>query len=148
MPSRRKNRDAWEDQAGDAADYGDYEGADERAYNTYDDEGDSYQFDEGDERGLILQTEQSLVGVSSTVTQHGAPLLSYTRTMSRFYTNRRQRLSLGRYNCEVCGERIRLWAWETPNGSRTHDGCYERLAWTWTNLYAQQQRLAAEGRLE
>lgn len=144
MPSQRNKRDAWEIQAGDAADYGDYNGA-------YDDEGqygDSYQYDEGDERGLILQTEQSLVGVSSTVTQHGAPLLSYTRTMNRFYSNRRQRLSLGRYSCEVCGERIRLWAWETPNGNRTHDGCYERLAWTWTNLYAQQQRLADEGRLE
>ena len=145
MPSRRKNRAAWDEQAGDAADYGDYgdyDGPDEGAY------GDSYAYDGEDERGLILQTEQSLVGVSSTVTQHGAPLLSYTRTMSRFYTNRRQRLSLGRHKCEVCGERIRLWAWETPNGNRTHDGCYERLAWTWTNLYAQQQRMAADGQLE
>ena len=70
------------------------------------------------------------------------------RTMNRFYANRRQRLSLGRHKCEVCGERIRLWAWETPNGNRTHDGCYERLAWTWTNLYAAQQRLADEGQLE
>jgi hypothetical protein len=142
MPSRRYERDAWQDQAGAADDYGDYDGPDENAYD------DGYSYDDDSERGLILQTEQSLVGVSSTVTQHGAPLLSYTRTMSRFYTNRRQRLSLGRYNCEVCGERIRLWAWETPNGNRTHDGCYERLAWTWTNLYAEQQRLAAEGRLE
>jgi hypothetical protein len=150
MPSRRKNRDAWEDQAGDAADYGDYYdyGADEGAYDDEDQYADRYSYDEGDERGLILQTEQSLVGVSSTVTQHGAPLLSYTRTMNRFYSSRRQRLSLGRYSCEVCGERIRLWAWETPNGNRTHDGCYERLAWTWTNLYAHQQRLASEGRLE
>ncbi len=151
MPSRRNRRDAWEDQAGDAADYGDYYGAAESAYDSYDDAdryGDNYPYNDEDERGLILQTEQSLVGVSSTVTQHGAPLLSYTRTMNRFYSNRRQRLSLGRYSCEVCGERIRLWAWETPNGNRTHDGCYERLAWTWTNLYAHQQRLASEGRLE
>lgn len=146
MPSRRYERDTWEDQAGAADDYGDYDGADVRAY---DDSGysDGYGYEDG-ERGLILQTEQSLVGVSSTVTQHGAPLLSYTRTMSRFYNNRRQRLSLGRYSCEVCGERIRFWAYETPNGNRTHDGCYERLAWTWTNLYAEQQRLASEGRLE
>jgi hypothetical protein len=148
MRNRRYERDAWEGQAGDAADYGDYYGANESAYG-YDDDGQygGYSYDEG-ERGLILQTEQSLVGVSSTVTQHGAPLLSYTRTMNRFYNNRRQRLSLGRYSCEVCGERIRLWAWETPNGNRTHDGCYERLAWTWTNLYSQQQRLASEGRLD
>ncbi|HEX8727426.1 MAG TPA: hypothetical protein VF739_02325 [Ktedonobacterales bacterium] len=140
MPSRRYERDTWEDQAGDA-DYGEYE--------QYDDEyaGD-YDADAGGERGLILQTEQSLVGISSTVTQHGAPLLSYTRTMNRFYTNRRQKLSLGRFACEVCGERIRLWAWETPNGNRTHDGCYERLAWTWTNLYAQQQQLASRGEFE
>jgi hypothetical protein len=146
MPKGRKNRGAWDDRAGDAAEYGDYDGPDERAYGDYDydDRGD---YDDG-EQGLILQTEQSLVGVSSTVTQHGAPLLSYTRTMNRFYNNRKQRLSLGRHRCEVCGERIRLWAWETPNGARTHDGCYERLAWTWTNLYAQQQQLAAEGRLE
>lgn len=142
MPSRRKNQAAWDEQVGDAADYGDYDGPNEDAY------GDNYSYGGEDERGLILQTEQSLVGVSSTVTQHGAPLLSYTRTMSRFYSNRRQRLSLGRHKCEVCGERIRLWAWETPNGNRTHDGCYERLAWTWTNLYAQQQQMAAEGRLE
>src|SRR5579859_673597 len=110
MPSQRNRRDAWEDQAGDAADYGDYDGADESAYDDEGQYADSYQYDEGDERGLILQTEQSLVGVSSTVTQHGAPLLSYTRTMSRFYTNRRQRLSLGRHRCEVCGQRIRFWS--------------------------------------
>ncbi|HEU0027031.1 MAG TPA: hypothetical protein VFQ25_07940 [Ktedonobacterales bacterium] len=146
MRSRRYERDAWENQAGDAADYGDYDGADESAYGYDNGQYGGYSYDDG-ERGLILQTEQSLVGVSSTVTEHGAPLLSYTRTMSRFYNNRRQRLSLGRYSCEVCGDRIRLWAWETPNGNRTHDGCYERLAWTWTNLYAAQQRMADEGRL-
>lgn len=140
MPSRRYERDTWEDQAGDA-EYGDYEQYDDQYAGDYDP-------DAGGERGLILQTEQSLVGISSTVTQHGAPLLSYTRTMNRFYTNRRQKLSLGRFACEVCGERIRLWAWETPNGNRTHDGCYERLAWTWTNLYAQQQQLASRGEFE
>ncbi|MEO7001088.1 MAG: hypothetical protein ABI068_04745, partial [Ktedonobacterales bacterium] len=70
------------------------------------------------------------------------------RTMSRFYANRKQRLSMGRFKCEVCGERINGWAWETDTGNRTHDGCYERLAWTWTNLYAQQRRLAAEGHFE
>lgn len=154
MPKGRKNRGEWDDRAGDAAadgdysDYGDYDGPDESAYGAaygaYDNGGAYGE----DERGLVLQTEQSLVGVSSTVTQHGAPLLSYTRTMSRFYNNRKQTLSLGRHRCEVCGERIRFWAYETPNGNRTHDGCYERLAWTWTNLYAQQQQLAAEGRLE
>ncbi|MFI5271928.1 MAG: hypothetical protein ACHQ4H_02705 [Ktedonobacterales bacterium] len=101
-----------------------------------------------DERGLVLQPEQSLVNVSSTVTQHGVPLLSYTRTMQRFYTNRKQRLSFGRFKCEVCGERIRFWAWETTTKSHTHDGCYERLAWTWTSLYAHQQHLASEGNFE
>lgn len=116
-----------------------YEGyEDDPGYGGYDD----------NERGLVLQPDQSLVNVSSTVTKHGAPLLSYTRTMQRFYTNRKQRLSLGRFKCEVCGERIRFWAWQTPNKTHTHDGCYERLAWTWTNLYAVQQKLAAEGRLE
>lgn len=140
MSSRRYERDTWEDQAGDA-EYGDYEQYDDEYAGDYDADADG-------ERGLILQTEQSLVGISSTVTQHGAPLLSYTRTMNRFYTNRRQKLSLGRFACEVCGERIRLWAWETPNGNRTHDGCYERLAWTWTNLYAQQQQLASRGEFE
>ncbi|HEU5441043.1 MAG TPA: hypothetical protein VFU88_17285 [Ktedonobacterales bacterium] len=103
---------------------------------------------EGEELGLILQPEQSLVGVSNTVTKHGVPLLSYTRTMQRFYTSRKQRLSLGRFKCEVCGERIRFWAWVTPNKNHTHDGCYERLAWTWTSLYAQQQQLASQGQLE
>lgn len=172
MPSRQQRQDAWRNEAdessryprysdqddqGDQGDQGDY-GAypDDAAYgapayhDAYDDAyGDAEQAPYADdERGLILQTEQSLVGVSSTVTHHGAPLLSYTRTMSRFYANRRQRLSLGRYACEVCGDRIGMWAWETPSGSHTHDGCYDRLAWTWTNLYAQQQRLASQGQLE
>ena len=104
--------------------------------------------EEGDERGLVLSQDESLVGVSSIVTQHGTPILSYTRTMNRFYTTRKQRLSLGRHRCEVCGERIRFWSFETPTGSHTHDGCYERMAWMWTNVYAQQQRLASEGRLD
>jgi hypothetical protein len=150
MASRRYEPDAWEDDRGGAGGYGAY-GADEDAYGDYEEApygDDAYDYADGEEQGLILQTDQSLVGRSSTVTYHGAPLLSYTRTMNRFYANRRQRLSLGRYACEVCGERIRLWAWETPNGNRTHDGCYERLAWTWTNLYAQQQRLATDGKLE
>jgi hypothetical protein len=131
---------------GDAAQYGYYE--DEQFAGGpagYEDDG-YYPADE--ERGLILEPEQSLVGVSNTVTQHGAPLLSYTRTMQRFYTSRKQRLSLGRHTCEVCGERIRFWAWQTPTRSFTHDGCYERLAWTWTNLYAAQQRLASQGQFE
>jgi hypothetical protein len=101
-----------------------------------------------EERGLVLQQDESLVGVSSIVTQHGTPILSFTRTMNRFYTSRKQRLSLGRHRCEVCGDRIRFWSYETPTGNHTHDGCYERLAWTWTNLYAQQQRMASEGRLD
>lgn len=130
-----------------------YAGGDDSAYYPA---GSGYENDAGaegygyddDEQGLMLQPDQSLVNVSSTVTKHGAPLLSYTRTMQRFYTNRKQRLSLGRFKCEVCGDRIRFWAWETPTRNHTHDGCYERLAWTWTNLYAVQQKLASEGRLE
>ncbi len=101
----------------DEGEYGaadDYYGDDEYAEGT-----DDWD-DQADDRGLVLQSEQSLVGVSNTVTHHGVPLLSYTRTMNRFYTNRKQKLSLG----------------------------YERLAWTWTNLYAQQQRLAAQGQFE
>lgn len=155
MPGRARNRQDWDEQdkysrSGYDADYGDDE--DDGGYSEY---GDAYAASDGyigegedDERGLILRRDQSLVGVSSTVTQHGAPMLSYTRTMSRFYASRKQRLSLGRHRCEVCGDRIRFWSWQTPTGSHTHDGCYERLAWTWTNLYAQQQHLAAEGRLE
>lgn len=126
---------------------------DEERYDDYaGGEGGDYDggewYPEEEERGLILQQDQSLVGVSNTVTQHGVPLLSYTRTMNRFYSSRKQRLSLGRFKCEVCGDRIRFWAWQTETGTRTHDGCYERLAWTWTNLYAHQQRLAAQGNLE
>lgn len=155
MRGRNAQRAGWDDEASydgytgytGATDYesgftGYYE--DEQYAGGY----DGYEGYEEQERGLVLQPEQSLVGVSNTVTQHGVPLLSYSRTMSRFYNNRRQRLSLGRFKCEVCGSRIRFWAWQNENGTRTHDGCYERLAWTWTNIYAQQQRLAAEGRFE
>lgn len=118
-------------------------------YDNHDNFDDAYadEYDDA-ERGLVLQQDQSLVNISQTITEHGAPLLSYTRTMNRFYANRKQELSLGRLTCEVCGERIKFWAWKTPEGNVTHDGCYERLAWTWTNLYAHQQRLASEGRLE
>jgi hypothetical protein len=138
---RWDDEDAYGEMPPDAYGEGYYQGEEPGGY----DDG-TYGADE--ERGLVLDPDQSLVGVSNAITTHGVPLLSYSRTMSRFYTSRKQRLSLGRYKCEVCGERIRFWAWETQNGSRTHDGCYERLAWTWTNLYAHQQRLAAEGRFE
>lgn len=130
MAGRRHTRDSYRD-------------------DRYDEYEDAYQGPyEDEERGLVLQRDQSLVNVSSTVTEHGAPLLSYTHTMNRFYASRKQHLSLGRLTCEVCGDRIKFWAWKTPEGNVTHDGCYERLAWTWTNLYAHQQRLASEGLLE
>lgn len=142
MANRQRQYDEWDAQDGDGEGYDGYEGQGDGAY--YEDE----QYAGEADRGLMLQQEQSLVGVSNTITTHGVPLLSYTSTMSRFYTSRKQRLSLGRFKCEVCGERIRFWAWETNNHKRTHDGCYERLAWTWTNLYAQQQALAARGQFE
>jgi hypothetical protein len=137
----------WDDESyGDAAEAYDDDQDEQYAGGQYESEGEWYPSD--DERGLVLQPENSLVGISNTVTHHGVPLLSYTRTMNRFYTTRKQRLSLGRHRCEVCGERIGWWAWVTENGTHTHDGCYERLAWTWTNLYAQQQHLATQGNLE
>ena len=147
MRARKQQQynDGWDDEEA-------YSGASEAYYNDdqggddYESEGEWYASDE--ERGLVLQPEHSLVGISNTVTHHGVPLLSYTRTMNRFYTSRKQRLSFGRFRCEVCGTRIRWWAWVTDTGTHTHDGCYERLAWTWTNLYAQQQRLASQGNLE
>jgi hypothetical protein len=131
---------------------GEYDTGYDQGYAGYDDSYDS-GYDQGytgydDEQGLVLNTDESLVGVSSTITQHGAPLLSYTSTMSRFYSGRKQRLSLGRHKCQVCGERIRFWSFQTPDRKHTHDACYERLAWAWTNLYAQQQRLAEEGQFE
>jgi hypothetical protein len=158
MRGQRQQSSGWSEDEGDST-YGTY-----GTYGTYSDTsdygyGDDDQYagasdtgypgwEDDDESGLMLQPEHSLVGVSNTVTHHGVPLLSYTRTMNRFYTTRKQRLSLGRFKCEVCGDRIRWWAWETGTGTRTHDGCYERLAWTWTNLYAQQQRLASQGLFE
>src|SRR5215467_3149032 len=130
----------WDGENDGYGDYSPYDNAPSYGYDRYGDQGGGdYEGWETDEQGLMLQPEHSLVNVSNTVTHHGVPLLSYTRTMNRFYTSRKQRLSLGRFKCEVCGDRIRFWAWETGNGTRTHDGCYERLAWTWTNLYAQQQ---------
>jgi hypothetical protein len=164
MRGRGARNQQWEDNQGYAQEYaddGDSYGYSEQNYadvgydqSGYDQSGEYGDYDDDagygqdDARGLVLQREQSLVNVSSTVTAHGVPLLSYTRTMNRFYTSRKQKLSLGRFKCEVCGERIRWWAWQTPTGGRTHDGCYERLAWMWTNLYAQQQRMNNEGRLD
>ncbi|HKV84392.1 MAG TPA: hypothetical protein VJN88_07540 [Ktedonobacterales bacterium] len=151
MPGRSQRSQRWDDEDvyGEDSAYGSQDDDRYGGLDAGDGREEYYDGDDGDdERGLVLQSEHSLVGVSNTVTHHGVPLLSYTRTMNRFYTNRKQRLSLGRFKCEVCGERIRFWAWQTTTGTRTHDGCYERLAWTWTSLYAQQQRLAAEGRLD
>ena len=65
--------------------------------NGYDDD-DMYAQDDG--RGL----RREIAGRSSTVTSHGVPLLSYTRTINRFYSSRKQKLSLYRFKCEVCGE--------------------------------------------
>ncbi len=91
----------------------------------------------------------SLVGVSATVTNYGAPLLSYTRTMSRFYQTRKQVLSLGRLKCVICNDRISGWAWSSPDGNgHAHDGCYDRLAWAWASVYAEQQHMASRGELE
>ncbi len=135
-------REAYDEEEYDEGGYAgseEYEAAPNDGFGGYADD---------EERGLVLSQDESLVGVSQIVTQHGTPILSYSRTMNRFYTSRKQRLSLGRHRCEVCGERIRFWSFETPTGNHTHDGCYERLAWMWTNVYAQQQRLAAEGRLD
>ena len=155
MAGRKKRSQTWEDQ--DQYTGGQYAGGYDTGYNQgydqgytgYDDSyGSSYHDGYDDEQGLLLDTDQSLVGVSSTITEHGAPLLSYTSTMSRFYAGRKQRLSLGRHKCQVCGERIRFWSFQTPDRKHTHDACYERLAWAWTNLYAQQQRLASEGQFE
>jgi hypothetical protein len=148
MRGQKKRSRGWDDES-----HSDYNEAAGYGYGDYDDQYgepgyNGYGQWEDDEQGLVLQPEHSLVGVSNTVTHHGVPLLSYTRTMNRFYTTRKQRLSLGRFKCEVCGERIRWWAWETGTRTRTHDGCYERLAWTWTNVYAQQQKLASQGLLE
>ena len=151
---RQSQSSGWDGDNSGYGDYGSYDDAPGYGYDNYDGQyadqggGDYEGWENDDEQGLMLQPEHSLVGVSNTVTHHGVPLLSYTRTMNRFYTTRRQRLSLGRFKCEVCGERIRWWAWETPTKTRTHDACYERLAWTWTNLYAQQQHLASQGLLE
>ena len=146
MRSQRQNSSQWGEYD---ENYESYSEAPEYGYeNDAPDYGDGGEEWQDNEQGLMLEPEHSLVGVSKTVTHHGVPLLSYTRTMNRFYTSRKQRLSLGRFKCEVCGERIRWWAWETGTGTRTHDGCYERLAWTWTNLYAQQQKLASQGLFE
>jgi len=88
----------------------------------------------------------SLVGVSATVTNYGAPLLSYTRTMARFFQMRKQKLSLGRLKCDICGERITGWAWSAPDqAGHAHDDCYERLAWAWASVYAEQQQMAGRG---
>lgn len=143
-----------DDEWGDEADYGD--SANEYAYDDgydmdmvpADRDNDIYAPADPYDRGLVYQPEHSLVNVSRTVTHHGVPLLSYTHTMNRFYTTRKQRLSLGRFKCQVCGDRIRFWAWETNENYHIHDGCYERLAWTWTTLYAQQSHLAKQGQFE
>lgn len=149
MRGRNAHEGAWDDRGG-SMDSGELYGFDD-GYNQSYGQGNGQAYaplDEDDGPGLVLQPDRSLVNVSASVTHHGAPLLSYAHTMNRFYTSRKQKLSAGRHKCTVCGERIRFWAWETEDGQTVHDGCYERLAWTWTSLYAQQQRLAAEGRLD
>ena len=91
----------------------------------------------------------SLVGVSATITNYGAPLLSYTRTMQHFYQTRKRVMSMGRIKCAICEDRIAGWAWLGPDSnSHAHDGCYDRMAWTWASVYAQQQQMAGRGELD
>ena len=104
------------------------------------------------ERGVGAAGNQSLpslVGVSATITNYGAPLLSYTRTMTRFYQSRKQVMSFGRIKCAICNDRITGWAWTTPGADgHAHDGCYDRLAWAWASVYAEQQQTANRGQTE
>jgi hypothetical protein len=143
MNRARRRHDDWDNQEADVADE-----------EYYEDEQDDYGLAPYREQGLAPASTApssmpSLVGVSATVTNYGAPLLSYTKTMSRFYQTRRQVLSVGRLKCEICGERIGGWAWTGPDGQGyAHDGCYDRLAWAWASLYAEQQAMASRGELE
>lgn len=155
MPRKNEHYDAWEDAS--RADYpaitGGYDGLEEDFYeDDADGTGRAMQpYDEMGERGLQAGPPApmpSLVGISATVTNYGSPLLSYSRTMQRFYQGRRQVLSIGRHKCVICNERISGWAWLSPNGGHAHDGCYDRLAWTWASVYAEQQHLAARGELD
>lgn len=127
-------------------------GYDEDGYDQDDEQHALMPYDDrGAERGLQAAEPiplPSLVGVSATVTNYGSPLLSYSRTMTRFYQARKQVLSLGRHKCAICSDRITGWAWLAPNGGHAHDGCYDRLAWAWATVYAEQQHMAACGELE
>ncbi len=142
MRQNRGRNDAWEEPSDDAMSY---EGD---AYGYPDEQGQDLM-PYPDQRGL--QTNQpappmpSLVNVSATVTNYGAPLLSYSRTMQRFYQLRKQVMSLGRHKCAICGDRIGGWAWIAPNGGHAHDGCYDRLAWAWATVYAEQQHMTTRG---
>jgi hypothetical protein len=102
-----------------------------------------YDYGADVERGLMepdAPPVPSLVGVSATITNYGAPLLNYARTMQRFYQSRRRVLSMGRHRCAICSERISGWAWLGPDEtSHAHDGCYDRLAWAWANVVGSQQ---------
>src|SRR5690242_6067490 len=91
--------------------------ADSREFPQYDD--DAYYEDE--DEGPVLDPRNSLVDSSQVIADIGALLMSYTNTMSRFYRSCKQRLSLGRHVCAVCGERIGFWSYESPEGQRSHD---------------------------
>ncbi len=141
MGRNRNIRDDWDELPPDA----DVSYSEDERYDLalYDDE----------RRDLAAPSEAppslpSLVGVSATVTNYGAPLLSYSRTMQRFYQTRKHVVSLGRHKCAICSERIAGWGWEAPNGAAAHDGCYDRLAWAWATVYAEQQHMAARGELD
>jgi hypothetical protein len=142
MRRARQDYDEWDSRQADVADdYDDDAYAGRRDLAPYEDE----------QRGL-MEAEQppvpSLVGVSATVTNYGAPLLSYTRTMQHFYQSRKRVLSMGRLKCAICSERIAGWAWAGPDErSHAHDACYDRLAWAWANVYGEQQHLANRGEL-
>ena len=139
MRHARTDYDDWDSQPADVGDYDDYAGRYDVA---------PYE----EQRGLAEVDHPpvpSLVGVSATVTNYGAPLLSYTRTMQRFYQSRKRVMSMGRLKCAICTERIGGWAWAGPDAqSHAHDGCYDRLAWAWASVYAEQQQMDARGELD
>jgi len=143
MGRRNNGYDNWDSQPQQADVYGyDDDASDEYGIAPYE-----------QQRGLATtpdgQPVSSLVGVSATVTNYGAPLLSYSKTMSRFYQLRKQVLSLGRLKCEICNERITGWGWTGPESKgHAHDGCYDRLAWAWASVYAEQQHMDSRGELD
>lgn len=78
------------------------------------------------------------IALGASAEQHRATLRRrrllaiFARMMAHFYDRHERRLSMGRYECSVCRQRIVAWAWLprfVSQAAAMHEACVSRSMW-------------------